>query len=147
MLKLTSLPSATVVKIAPEGASALAEVTLSASGNAAAAATISQRMCVVRIRCPPQVCGSRAMSCALVSCVHRPHSGIRAGAVAPFPVNSADRDVDRRLLSLVGRVRGRLGLQLLKIACEIARVFCTESVKTSHTSTLAGQHARSNRRA
>src|SRR5215467_13074833 len=103
MLALTSVPLKLVVKMAPDGASALAEVTLSASGNAAAAATISQRMCLVRIRCPPQVCGSRAMSCALVSCIDRPHSGIRAGAVAPLPRNSADRDVDRRLLSLVGR--------------------------------------------
>src|SRR6266516_4183526 len=51
MLKLTSLPSATVVKIAPDGASAAAGDTAIHSGNAATAATASQRMCALSILC------------------------------------------------------------------------------------------------
>src|SRR5215469_17833097 len=109
MLKLTSLPSATVVKMAPDGASALAAVdALSASGNAAAAATISQRMCVLRIPCPPQVLWDPGRSHARLtsSRVDRPLTAIRVGAIAPLPPSeSAERDVDRRLLSLVGRPR------------------------------------------
>src|SRR5215469_17691864 len=108
MLKLTSLPLATVVKMAPDGASALAVDALSASGNAAAAATISQRMCVLRIPCPPQVLWDPGRSHARLtsSRVDRPLTAIRVGAIAPLPPSeSAERDVDRRLLSLVGRPR------------------------------------------
>src|SRR5215831_17710801 len=54
MLKLTSLPSATVVKMAPDGGDAAAGATESPSGSAATAATASQRTDLMRICVPPQ---------------------------------------------------------------------------------------------
>src|SRR5215831_18375354 len=54
MLKLTSLPSATVVKMAPDGAAAAAGDTAIQSGSAAPAAIASHRMCVLRITLLPK---------------------------------------------------------------------------------------------
>src|SRR5215510_10366826 len=96
MLKLTSLPSATVVKMAPDGGDAAAGATESPSGSAATAATASQRTDLMRICVPPQTLrspggairvGHPPLPSGMTRALDRPpaHAGMRVSAVAPFP--------------------------------------------------------------
>src|SRR5262245_35795728 len=109
MLKLTSLPSATVVKMAPDGASAAAGDTAIQSGNAATAATVSQRICALCMLFPPQSVtagvATGAASSALTSGMtgapaDRPHMLRFAPARDPLPP-SAKRNVDGSVPKIV----------------------------------------------